>query len=220
MGYGLDMSALMETFTEAVATGAVDDTYSLSILPPEFPDDAPEYEASGIYVFDNIYVETLDDYGWPLTWEIYVSTYDEDASLTALDSDNMEMGVIVTVPDGGVDDDEPFRIYSPYFESTEPSFSDPTYDSDGVTFTATVDSLPNYGLRDKFGGDTSSFSVLFNKYVAEVAAELYVSTAESVHTFKNIKSTEIDDETFDALEGEEAAQTISVSTTTTTTVGY
>jgi len=206
MGYGLDMSALMETFTEAVDAGAADDTYSLSILPTD---------AAGSYVFDNIYVETLDEYGWPLTWEIYVSKgYAALAKLfTALDSDNMEMGVIVTVPDGGVDDDEPFRIYSPYFESTEPSFSDPTYDSDGVTFTATVDWLANYGLRDKFGGDTSSFSVLFNKYVAEVAAELYVSTAESVHTFKNIKSTEIDDETFDALEGEEAAQTISVATT-------
>ena len=209
MGSGFDLTALMETFTEAVETGAVDDTYSLSVLPTDSP--------AGLYVFDNIYVETLDEYGWPLTWEIYVSkglgAFLQFA--VTLDSDKMEMGVIVTVPEayGGVDDDEPFRIYSPYFESTEPSFSDPTYDSDGVTFTATVDWQQNLGLKAKFGGSSSDFDTLFKQYVAEVAAELYVSTAESVHTFKNIKSTEIDDETFDALEGEEAAQTISVATT-------
>lgn len=200
MGSGFDLTALMETFTEAVETGAVDDTYSLSST-----------DLGGTYVFDNMYVETLDDYGWPLTWEIYVKSY-SSTSFDELNADDREMGVTAQILEEGTDLNR-FRIYQPTFDSTEPSFSDPTHDSDGVTFTATVDWQQNLGLKAKFGGSSSDFDTLFKQYVAEVAAELYVSTAESAHTFKNIKSTEIDDETFDALEGEEAAQTISVATT-------
>ena len=207
MGYGLDMSALMETFTEAVDAGAAADTYSIA--------DIPDTTSYGGWVFDNIYVGTLDDYGWPYEWEVYVKVATDD-SWVNLDGDTAEMGVLIIQLDGDdydSNDGNDFRTYYPFFEGDEPSFSNAA--DAGLTFTAKVDlnSDAYDGLRDKFGYASSPFDTLFKKYVVEVAAGIVLSTGESVHTFKNIKSTEIDDETFDALEGEEAAQTVTVSTT-------
>jgi len=211
-GLGVDLglstpSEDMEEMYALLEAGSVDGTYPLAW---------PYLE--GVYVFDNILPLTLDDYGYMDTWRIYVKEYDSD-SFDELNKDDKEMGIIVTIGGEGYDGSL-YRIYSPVFDYTEPSFSAPRWDEDGTTFTATVDYAQNLGLKAKFAADTISFGATFSAYVAEVAAAISLSTAEVAHTFKKIESAGIDEETFDALEGEEAAQTVTVTTTTTTTVGY
>jgi len=155
---------------------------------------------------------TTDDCGYMVEWE-FVIWYASDSrvNLSEVIADDA-IGIHIDY------DDDIGALYSTYAgENVEDaSFSGAFFNLDRITFTADVElgssELDALGeIYNPPGGDLTN---MVDSYVAEVAASS-LGTMEAAHTFKKIETPEIDDETFDVIEGEEAAQAVTVSTTYT-----
>tara|TARA_Y100000034_G_scaffold69106_1_gene83460 strand:- start:312 stop:941 length:630 start_codon:yes stop_codon:yes gene_type:complete len=153
---------------------------------------------------------TTDDCGYMTAWEFVIHVNWDSHLDTIIAAD--AIGIHIDY------DDDIGALYSTYAgENVEDaSFSGAFFNLDRITFTADVElgssELDALGeIYNPPGGDLTN---MVDSYVAEVAASS-LGTMEAAHTFKKIETPEIDDETFDVLEGEEAAQAVTVSTTYT-----
>ena len=156
---------------------------------------------------------TIDSCGYMVEWEFVI--WDADDSPGAAPN--------TTIADDAIGihidyDDDAGTFYSTYAgdDIEDASFSSLAFNVDGITFTGDValGDSETEALGEIYNPPGGDLTNMVDSYVAEVAASS-IGTIEPAHTFKKIETPEIDDETFDVLEGEEGAQAVTVSTTYT-----
>ena len=201
--------------TDLSTSESSDTLYVLSGFTVEEARDSPiESLAGGLVAPDWslswVNIDTEDNCDYMVDWEFILWVWSDSYATPTLGGDAIGISVDVN--------DSDYTFYSTVAGDNieDASFSGAFFNLDRITFTADVElgssELDALGeIYNPPGGDLTN---MVDSYVAEVAASS-LGTMEAAHTFKKIETPEIDDETFDVIEGEEAAQAVTVSTTYT-----
>ena len=169
--------------------------------------------AEGEYAFDDIAVDTVDDYGLMETWDFGVKEVTSD-TFDNLDDDEIGISVELVSTVDGDDEETVGRIYNVITDLDDPTFTDGEWDDEGDTykFTSALDEDELAALDEIYGTSTT-----LNSVIAVLAATALAAAAIPASPLNKIKSPVIDEDAFDVFEEEEAAQTVTVSTTYETT---
>ena len=169
--------------------------------------------AEGEYAFDDIAVDTVDDYGLMETWDFGVKEVTSD-TFDNLDDDEIGISVELVSTVDGDDEETVGRIYNVITDLDDPTFSAGEWDEDGQTyeFTSALDEDELAALDEIYGTSTT-----LNSAMEVLAAAALAAAAIPASPLNKIKSPVIDEDAFDVFEEEEAAQTVTVSTTYETT---
>ena len=165
--------------------------------------------AEGEYAFDDIAVDTVDDYGLMETWDFGVKEVTSD-TFDNLDDDEIGISVELVSTVDGDDEETVGRIYNVITDLDDPTFSAGEWDEDGQTyeFTSALDEDELAALDEIYGTSTT-----LNSAMEVLAAAALAAAAIPASPLNKIKSPVIDEDAFDVFEEEEAAQTVTVSTT-------
>ena len=165
--------------------------------------------AEGEYAFDDIAVDTVDDYGLMETWDFGVKEVTSD-TFDNLDDDEIGISVELVSTVDGDDEETVGRIYNVITDLDDPTFSAGEWDEDGQTyeFTSALDEDELAALDEIYGTSTT-----LNSAMEVLAAAALAAAAIPASPLNKIKSPVIDEDAFDVFEEEEAAQTVVVSTT-------
>ena len=169
--------------------------------------------AEGEYAFDDIAVDAVDDYGLLETWDFGVKEVTSD-TFDNLDDDEIGISVELVSTVDGDDEETVGRIYNVITDLDDPTFSAGEWDEDGQTyeFTSALDEDELAALDEIYGTSTT-----LNSAMEVLAAAALAAAAIPASPLNKIKSPVIDEDAFDVFEEEEAAQTVTVSTTYETT---
>ena len=178
--------------------------------------DITEDELSGYWAFNNISPSAYDEYSFLDLWNF---TVEEETSSIFDYLDDGEIGILAELT--STEDRDANSVVAIVYNSVHldsndvPTFSSGEWNSTGViyTFESTLASAELAALEELYETSTT-----LSNAMATVAAEALAAAALPANPLNKIKSPVIDEDTFDVFEEEEAAQTVVVSTTYSSTV--
>lgn len=177
--------------------------------------DSPGEE--GEYIFNDMIITSTNDYG---LWDLWSFDLEEASSIDfeTWPGDG-EVGIMVELVDG---EDDWLYQYSTVFEHDQPAFTSNEWSTtyNYYSVPALQDPEPA-ALEEMYAAlGTLEFADVLDAAMVTIAEDAVLSAYVIAHPLNKIKSPEIGDDMFDALEKEEETQTVSVATTSTATVTY
>jgi|3_EtaG_2_1085321.scaffolds.fasta_scaffold131589_1 hypothetical protein len=177
--------------------------------------DSTEDELSGYWAFNNISPSAYDEYSFLDLWNFAV---EEETSSIFDYLDDGEIGILAELT--STEDRDANSVVAIVYNSVHldsndvPTFSSGEWNSTGViyTFESTLASAELAALEELYETSTT-----LSNAMATMAAEALAAAGLPANPLNKIKSPVIDEDAFDVFEKEEAAQTVTVSTTYETT---
>jgi len=177
--------------------------------------DSTEDELSGYWAFNNISPSAYDEYSFLDLWNFAV---EEETSSIFDYLDDGEIGILAELT--STEDRDANSVVAIVYNSVHldsndvPTFSSGEWNSTGViyTFESTLASAELAALEELYETSTT-----LSNAMATMAAEALAAAGLPANPLNKIKSPVIDEDAFDVFEEEEAAQTVTVSTTYETT---
>jgi len=166
----------------------------------------------GNYDIDELSVRTSNDYGHMDTWKFGIT---ENSDTSFDDLGDGEIGIMFEFSED--DDGDPLYDYHAVFEHDDPTFASGEWTTAyKYKYTSALATEESTAIAEIYGYDSSQTTATrLNSVMQSIAEGVSTSLRAPEHPLNKIKSPVIDDAAFDAFEGEEAAETVTVSTTYT-----